>query len=134
MGKGITKDMTEGSPMKHILGFSIPLLFGMLFQQLYNLVDTMIVGQFLGVDALAAVGATGSINFLIIGFCNGVCSGFALPVAHRFGAKDFKALRKLWANSIWLSVMFATVMTVLTVTFCRSILQMMQTPENILEY
>ena len=65
--------MTEGSPMKLILGFSVPLLFGYLFQQLYNLVDTMIVGQFLGVDALAAVGATGSINFLIIGFCNGVC-------------------------------------------------------------
>ena len=64
--------MTEGSPMKLILGFSVPLLFGYLFQQLYNLVDTMIVGQFLGVDALAAVGATGSINFLIIGFCNGV--------------------------------------------------------------
>lgn len=134
MGKGITKDMTEGSPMKLILGFSIPLLFGMLFQQFYNLVDTMIVGKFLGVDALAAVGATGSINFLIIGFCNGVCSGFALPVAHRFGAKDYKALRRLWANSIWLSVIFATVVTVLTVIFCRSILQLMQTPENILEY
>lgn len=129
-----TKDMTEGSPMKLILGFSIPLLFGYLFQQLYNLVDTMIVGQFLGVDALAAVGSTGSINFLIIGFCNGVCSGFALPVAHRFGAKDYKSLRKLWANSIWISGIFAVVMTLATVILCRWILTVMQTPENIMEY
>ena len=120
--------------MKLILGFSVPLLFGYLFQQLYNLVDTMIVGQFLGVDALAAVGATGSINFLIIGFCNGVCSGFALPVAHRFGAKDYKTLRKLYANSIWLSVIFAVVMTALTVIFCRPILTLMRTPANIFEY
>ena len=70
----MTKDMTNGSPMKLILGFSIPLLFGYLFQQFYNLVDTLIVGRFLGVDALAAVGSTGSLNFLIIGFCMGVCT------------------------------------------------------------
>lgn len=129
-----TKDMTEGSPMKLILGFSIPLLFGYLFQQLYNVVDTMIVGRFLGVDALAAVGATGSINFLIIGFCLGVCSGFALPVAQRFGAKDYKSLRKLWANSIWLSAAFGVVMTAATVMLCRWILKVMQTPEDISEY
>ena len=67
----MTKNMTEGSPMKLILGFSIPMLFGMLFQQFYNLVDTMIVGKTLGVDALAGVGATSSINFMIIGFCIG---------------------------------------------------------------
>ena len=71
----MTKNMTEGSPMKLILGFSIPMLFGMLFQQFYNLVDTMIVGKTLGVDALAGVGATSSINFMIIGFCMGVCGG-----------------------------------------------------------
>lgn len=129
-----TKDMTEGAPMKHILAFAIPLLFGYLFQQLYNLVDTMIVGRFLGVDAFAAVGSTGSINFLIIGFCNGVCSGFALPVAHRFGAKDFKTLRKLWANSIWLAIIFSVVMTTATVILCRWILRVMQTPENIMDY
>lgn len=129
-----TKDMTTGSPMKHILTFAIPLFFGMLFQQMYNLVDTMIVGRFLGVEALAAVGATGSINFLIIGFCNGVCSGFSLPVAHRFGAKDYKALRKLWANSVWLSLIFSAVMTTLTVLLCRWILTAMRTPENIMEY
>ena len=75
----MTKDMTNGSPMKLILGFSIPLLFGYLFQQFYNLVDTLIVGRFLGVDALAAVGSTGSLNFLIIGFCMGVCNGLRFP-------------------------------------------------------
>ena len=81
MANNTTKDMTSGSTMKLILGFAVPLLMGMLFQQVYSLVDTIIVGRFLGVSALAAVGATGSINFLIIGFCQGICNGFALPVA-----------------------------------------------------
>lgn len=133
MSKQTTRDMTSGSPMKLILGFMIPLLFGNLFQQFYNLVDTIIVGQFLGVDALAGVGATGSLNFLIIGFCLGVCSGFSLPIAHTFGAKDYKQLKKLYANSIWLSIIFATVMTILTVIYCKPILRLMQTPENIID-
>ena len=77
----MTKDLTQGSPVRLILGFALPLLAGMLFQQLYNLVDTLIVGRFLGMEALAGVGATGSINFLVLGFCMGVCSGFAIPVA-----------------------------------------------------
>ena len=83
----MVKDMTNGSPSKHILGFAVPMLFGMLFQQFYNLVDTIIVGKTLGVEALAGVGATGSINFMIIGFCMGVCNGFVIPVAQCFGAK-----------------------------------------------
>ena len=83
----MTKDMTSGSPARLILGFALPMLAGMLFQQLYNFADTMIVGRFLGVEALAGVGATGSINFLVLGFCMGVCSGFAIPVAQSFGAK-----------------------------------------------
>ena len=125
--------MTNGSPMKLILGFSIPLLFGYLFQQFYNLVDTLIVGRFLGVDALAAVGSTGSLNFLIIGFCMGVCNGFAIPLAHRFGAGDYKAMRAFMMNAVYLAVIFAAVMTVFTVAFCRPILQLMQTPENIID-
>ena len=76
-----SKDLTEGNPMKLILGFGIPLLFGMLFQQFYNMVDSIIVGKMLGVNALAAVGSTGSINFMILGFCIGICNGFAIPVA-----------------------------------------------------
>ena len=104
MASNTTKDMTTGSSMKLILGFAVPLLMGMLFQQVYSLVDTIIVGRFLGVNALAAVGATGSINFLIIGFCLGLCNGFALPVAQRFGAKDYDGLRKYVGNSAVLSV------------------------------
>ena len=78
MAKDTTRDMTQGSPMKLILGFSVPLLFGFLFQQFYSVVDTIIVGRFLGVHALAGVGSTGSLNFLIIGFCMGVCNGFSI--------------------------------------------------------
>ena len=80
------KDMTKGSPFTLILGFALPMLIGLLFQQFYSMVDTIIVGKYLGVKALAAVGSTGSLNFMIIGFCIGVCSGFAIPVAQRFGA------------------------------------------------
>ena len=129
----MTKDMTNGSPMKLILGFSVPLLFGFLFQQFYNLMDTLIVGRFLGVDALAAVGSTGALNFLIIGFCMGVCNGFAIPLAHKFGAGDESGLRAFMMNAIYLSILFAAVMTVITVVFCRPILEVMQTPENILD-
>lgn len=125
--------MTSGSPMKLILGFSIPLLFGFLFQQFYNLVDTLIVGRFLGVDALAAVGSTGSVNFLIIGFCMGVCNGFSIPLAHKFGAGDYSGMRAFMMNAVYLAGIFAIVMTVLTVIFCRSILEWMQTPENIID-
>ena len=129
----MTKDMTKGSPMKLILGFSIPLFFGFLFQQFYSLVDTLIVGRFLGKENLAAVGATGSINFLIIGFCMGICSGFSIPVSHKFGAGDHKGMRRVTANCVWLAIVFAVVMTVLTTILCRPILVLMKTPNNILE-
>lgn len=129
----MTKDMTKGDPMKLILGFSIPLFFGFLFQQFYSLVDTLIVGRFLGKENLAAVGATGSINFLIIGFCMGICSGFSIPVSHKFGAGDLRGMRRVVANCVWLSMAFAAVMTVLTTCFCRNILVLMKTPDNILE-
>ena len=129
----MVKDMTKGSPMKLILGFSIPLLFGFLFQQFYNLVDTVIVGRFLGTDNLAAVGATGSVNFLIIGFCMGICSGFSIPVSHKFGAGDPVGMRRVVANCVWLTLGFALLMTVLTTVLCRPILVMMKTPGNILD-
>lgn len=131
MAKDSTKDMTIGSPMKLILGFSLPLLFGFLFQQFYSVVDTVIVGQFLGMNALAGVGATGSINFMIVGFCMGVCSGFAIPVAHKFGAKDYSGMRQVIANCVWLSLIFSLVMTVIVVFLCRNILIWMKTPEDI---
>lgn len=133
MAKDSTKNMSEGSPMKLILGFALPLMLGLLFQQVYSLVDTIIVGRFLGVKALAAVGATGSINFLIIGFCLGVCSGFALPVAQRFGARDYNGLRKYVGNSAVLSIFIAVILTLLTVLLCQSILNWMQTPADIID-
>ena len=127
------KDMTQGSPMRLILGFAVPLLFGLLFQQFYSMVDTIIVGHYLGVEALAAVGATGSVNFLIIGFCMGVCNGFAIPVAQEFGARHEANLRRYVANCVWLSVIFSVVMTIAVVALCRPILQLMRTPANIIE-
>lgn len=129
----MTKDMTNGSPMKLILGFAVPLFFGFLFQQFYNLVDTVIVGRFLGVNELASVGTTGSINFLVIGFCMGVCNGFSIPVSHKFGAGDYEGVRRYVANCAWLSIGFAAVLTVLTTVLCRDILILMRTPEDILE-
>lgn len=130
----MVKDMTNGSPSKHILGFAIPMLFGMLFQQFYNLVDTIIVGKTLGVEALAGVGATGSINFMIIGFCMGVCNGFVIPVAQCFGAKKPADLRKYVFNGYICSVVFAIVLTLASVIFCRRILIIMNTPADIIDH
>ena len=129
----MTKDLTRGNPMKLILSFGIPLLFGYLFQQLYNVVDTAIVGKTLGGAALAAVGATGSINFLVVGFCAGICGGFAIPVAQQFGAGDHRELRRYVAGGAWLCVLFGAVLTAATVLFCRDILTAMNTPADIYE-
>ncbi len=133
MAKSAVKDMTQGSPIKLILSFFIPLLFGMLFQQFYSMMDTIIVGKFLGVKALAAVGSTGSVNFMVIGFCMGICSGFAIPVAQCFGAKDEHYLRKYVANSCWLSIVFAVVMTAGVCLLCADILRWMNTPSDIIQ-
>ena len=134
MENNTVKDLTVGNPMKLILGFSVPLLFGFLFQQFYNLVDTMIVGRSLGKLALAGVGSTGAINFMVIGFCMGVCSGFAIPIAQRFGAKDYDSMRKFVTHSIMLCSAFAVVMTLLVSIFCRDILIAMDTPSESLDY
>lgn len=130
----MVKDMTNGSPSKHILGFAVPMLFGMLFQQFYNLVDTIIVGKTLGVEALAGVGATGSINFMIIGFCMGVCNGFVIPVAQCFGAKKPADLRKYVFNGYICSIVFAIVLTLASVIFFRRILIIMNTPADIIDH
>lgn len=130
----MVKDMTNGSPSKHILGFAVPMLFGMLFQQFYNLVDTIIVGKTLGVEALAGVGATGSINFMIIGFCMGVCNGFVIPVAQCFGAKKPADLKKYVFNGYICSIVFAIVLTLASVIFCRRILIIMNTPADIIDH
>lgn len=126
-------DMTQGSPLKLILGFAVPTILGLLFQQFYGTVDAIIVGKWLGVDALAAVGSTGSISFMIVGFCIGTASGFAIPVAQRYGAGDHQALRSFVSNSVWVCTLLSFVMTALVCIFCKDILILMRTPENIID-
>ena len=125
--------MTHGSPPKLILSFMIPLLFGNIFQNLYSMVDAAIVGKVLGTDALAAVGCTGSVTFLLIGFSLGICSGFAIPIAQRFGAQDYAEMRKYLGNSIVLISGFAVVFALITAAMCRTILGWMGTPADIID-
>lgn len=129
--KNLTKDMTVGRPLPLLMQFAVPLIFGNLFQQMYNMVDSIIVGRYLGVEALAAVGSVDSLQHLIIGFCLSSCAGMAIPVAQAFGAKDEKMLRRYVANSVWLAGIMALVMTLLTVLTLRPLLRVMQTPANI---
>ncbi len=133
MARSAVRDLTEGSPMKLVLGFATPLLFGFIFQQLYNIVDTAIVGQFLGANALAAVGSTGSINFLILGFCMGICSGFSIPIAQSFGAKEESDMRCFVMNSAYLSGAFGIVLAVATGLLCPAMLRWMNTPSEIVD-
>ena len=130
----MTKDLTSGSPAKLIFGFAIPMFLGLLFQQFYSMVDTLIVGKFLGVNPLAGVGSTTSLNFMVLGFCMGVCNGFAIPVAQMFGAKEEHRLRRYVTNGAWLCIVFSIVMTLVVVAVCRPVLVLMQTPEEIFEY
>lgn len=129
----MVKDMTEGNSVKQILLFTLPLFIGNLFQQFYSMADTVIVGQMLGTNALAAVGSTGSLNFLIIGFVLGTASGFCIPVAQFFGAKDYKKLRQTVANMIYLAVVISALLTLLTLLFTRDILVLLDTPADIFE-
>ncbi len=128
----MTKDMTSGSPLKMILFFSIPVLLGNLFQQFYNMVDTIIVGRYLGEEALAAVGSTGSLMFLVLGFANGIAQGFGVMISHAFGAKDFPLLKHYVALSLMLTVVVSVILTVPTVAASRDLLLWMHTPENII--
>lgn len=129
----MTKDMTSGNPLKIILLFSIPVLFGNIFQQFYNMFDTIIVGQFLGEDALAAVGSTGSIMFLVLGFAMGIAQGFGVMVSQAFGAKDIPRLKHYVGLSLFLGLVISVLLTTLTVIFSRQLLIFMNTPDNILD-
>ncbi len=134
MPKERTRDMTVGAPMPILLAFILPLLLGLLFQQFYAMVDTVVVGNFLGMEALAGVGSTGSISFLVLGLCNGICAGFAIPVAQKFGEKDYEGLRDFVGNMIWLGVLLSLVITLATTLGCRWILTAMKTPESTFSY
>ena len=129
----MTKTMTQGSPAKLVLFFTLPLLAGNLFQQFYNMMDTLIVGRTIGVDALAAVGCTGSIMFLIIGFVQGMTTGLSIVTAQRFGANDADGVRRSFAACIVICVLVTVVLTGLAVPFARPILELMRTPADILE-
>lgn len=126
-------DMTKGSPLKLILRFIVPVLLGNLFQQLYSMVDTIIVGRYVGADALAAVGATGTISFFILGFMMGITTGFTVLTAQRYGAGDYEGVRKSVGNAFILSAAVTAVMTVLSTVGMDWILSIMQTPKNVLE-
>ena len=127
------KDMTEGTPLPLILKFSIPLILGNLLQQTYSLIDAAIVGRFLGINALASVGASSSVIFLILGFCTGCCGGFGIPVSQKFGARDYVTMRRLVAVSMKLSWVLSVAFAVVTSLMCATILGWMQTPEAIFE-
>lgn len=133
MARVSTRDMTEGSPTRLIFGFFFPLLFGLLFQQVYNMVDTIVVGRFLGVQALAGVGSTGSLNFLVLGFGIGVCNGFGIPVAQKFGEHDFQGLKRFVVNAILMAAIVSVVMTVIVCSLCGTMLRLMNTPADIME-
>ncbi len=124
-------DMTVGSPARGILHFALPLVLGYILQQMYQVIDAAIVGRWIGVGALAAVGASSSINFLVMGFCNGSCAGFAIPVAQAFGGKDYHKMRSYVANAVRIAVAFAAVITLLTCMFCTKILGLVNTPADI---
>lgn len=125
------KDMTQGSPLKLILTFGIPLIIGNLFQQFYNMIDSMIVGKYVGKIALAAVGSTGPLNFMIIGFGIGICSGFGITIAQNFGGKQYKDMKHYIMNAFYLCLIITIVITIVTVWSLPLILTWMKTPADI---
>ena len=130
---GAVKDLTVGEPARLILYFTLPLLAGNVFQQLFGFVDTLIVGRFLGVESLAAVGCTGPLMFLMLGFIGGMTSGFSICTGQSFGAKDFDGVRKSAAICIALSLAASLVLTIFGVMFCRDLLIAMDTPPEIID-
>ncbi len=126
-----SKEMTAGASLPLIFNFTLPLLLGNLLQQTYFLIDAAIVGKFLGINALASVGASTSVVFLILGFCNGCCCGFGIPVAQKFGARDYSTMRRYVSVGLHLAAFMSVFIAIVTSIFCFDILKMMQTPENI---
>lgn len=127
------KEMTSGASFPLILNFTLPLLLGNLLQQTYSLMDAAIVGKYLGINALASVGASTSVVFLILGFCTGCCSGFSIPVAQKFGARDYVTMRRFISVSLKISGVMSVVLAIITSLLCAFILRTMQTPENIFD-
>ncbi|MHB9294156.1 MATE family efflux transporter [Hollandina sp. SP2] len=129
----MTKNLTVGNPAILILSFAGPLFVGNLFQQWYNMADTIIVGRTIGVEALAAVGCTGSINFLILGFVIGFTQGASIITSQRFGAGDTPGIRRSFAASILLGAGLTVVLMLISIPSARPLLRFLKTPEEILE-
>ena len=125
------QDMTKGSPFKVLIMFTLPLAIGNIFQQLYNMADTIIVGRYVGADALAAVGSTGTVMFLLNGFAQGITAGFAVLTSQRYGAKKTEGVKQSVPNGILLSVIGAVFFTAASILFMKPLLHLMNTPENI---
>ena len=133
MAKNKRLDLTTGKPIRQILLFSLPLVLGSLFQQLYSFVDTIMVGRLISNDALAAVGSVSSLNFLIIGFTGGTCSGFCIPLAKAIGAKDHREFKRYLWNGCWICICLSGLMVLLTNGLLHFMLQLINTPADIYE-
>lgn len=131
--KSYVKDMTEGNPTELLLTFMLPMVVGNIFQQLYNMVDSMIVGKYVGADALAAVGATGSLNFLIFSLCGGMANGVGIIISQYFGAGNDSGVKKAIANAVYIMTASALLMGVIGLLLSRNLLAFLNTPENILD-
>ncbi len=125
------RDMTVGSPARNILNFALPLVLGYVLQHLYQVVDAAIVGRWVGVEGLAAVGASSSIMFLFLGFCNGACAGFSVPVAQAFGAKEYSLMRQYVANAIRIGIWISVLLTIPICVLCSPILRLVNVPDDI---
>ena len=134
MSRRTDMDMTVGNPLSIILKFTWPLFLGNIIQQLYNIVDTVIVGRFVGDKALAAVGSTGTLMFLFIGVANGMVTGFSVLTSQRYGAKDEDGVKKTFTNGIYLSLILSILQTLFSILFLRYLLTWMNTPDSIYDY
>lgn len=130
----MAREMTHGKPLPLILQFAAPMIIGYLLQQLYSLCDTILVGRYLGMNELAAVGSTGAISFLVIGFANGMCTGMSIPVSQAFGAGDHQNMRRYLANAFYVSAFIAALMTTLTILFTGDLLRWMKTPAELYDF
>lgn len=133
MSKEMTRDMTKGSPAKLILSFAGPMLVGNIFQQFYNMVDSIIVGKFVNKDALAAVGATGSSIFLIFGLTFGLSSGISIVISQYFGAGDYEKVRKSFATATYIIILASIIMGIVGYFSSRPLLELLGTPEGIID-
>ena len=132
MGKNTTNDMTQGNCMRLLVQFFLPILAGNLFQQLYSFADSMVVGKGIGDTALAAVGNTGSVHFLIIGFAIGLTGGLGICISQSFGSGNYEKLRKELAMSVWICLAIGIVITVVSLAFMRQLFTFLHTPEDLM--